>query len=388
MTKITNFVWNSVDDCIISELDGTGAVQAVYTNEPQQYGGVISQRRGTTTSTYHYDALGSTRMLTDSSGNVTDTYLHDAWGNNVASTGTTVNPFKWVGKYGYYTDDGTGQVYVRARMYQPTVARWMSVDPLFFSASKKKGNLAAGRTGNGSSDYFSQDTANPRAFVYAEDNPTCVTDASGLQPDPCVVRNLCYCGPDVGTQLVATLQHAIKVFEQTSFWTKRWWCNNPALWLSWDLYPECWDRPGANPKCGACVRGTSPNLQACVTVFGKKHNNWNVNYVLWGAMAGLCGLSDIGAVAFAKLHKQKKYVFGESECGYEWTDTLKAWVMAGYNFIEPDTILPSPPVPLSMGMPQYDDPDFEGCVSCPDTYGTPAVPCNFRWFNNNDVVPK
>ncbi len=81
MTKITNFVWNPVDDCIISEVDETGAVQAVYTNEPQQYGGVISQRRGTTTSTYHADALGSTRFLTDSSGNVTDTYLNDAWGN-------------------------------------------------------------------------------------------------------------------------------------------------------------------------------------------------------------------------------------------------------------------------------------------------------------------
>ncbi|MEI7702012.1 MAG: hypothetical protein WCK86_19600, partial [Planctomycetia bacterium] len=74
-------------------------------------------RRGTTTSTYHADALGSTRALTDNFGNVTDTYLNDAWGNSVASTGTTVNPFRWVGKYGYYTDNGTGQVYVRARMY-------------------------------------------------------------------------------------------------------------------------------------------------------------------------------------------------------------------------------------------------------------------------------
>jgi RHS repeat-associated protein len=138
MTKITNFVWNPVDDCIISEVDETGAVQAIYTNEPQQYGGVISQRQGTTTSTYHYDALGSTRFLTDSSGNVTDTYLNDAWGNQVASSGTTVNPFKWVGKYGYYTDNSTEQVYVRARMYQPTVARWMSVDPLFHELLRYK----------------------------------------------------------------------------------------------------------------------------------------------------------------------------------------------------------------------------------------------------------
>ena len=92
----TIFVWDSVSDCVMSELDGSGAVQVTYTNEPQQYGGVISQRRGTTTSTYHADALGSTRFLTDSAGNVTDTYLNDAWGNQVAATGSTVNPFKWV----------------------------------------------------------------------------------------------------------------------------------------------------------------------------------------------------------------------------------------------------------------------------------------------------
>ena len=150
----TIFVWDSVNDCVMSELDGSGAVQVTYTNEPQQYGGVISQRRGTTTSTYHSDALGSTRALTDSSGNVTDTYLHDAWGNLVASTGTTTNPFKWVGKYGYYTDDSTGPVYVRARMYEPTVARWMSVDPLRFVDG---------------SNYY----------LYAINRPVFLTDANG-----------------------------------------------------------------------------------------------------------------------------------------------------------------------------------------------------------------
>jgi RHS repeat-associated protein len=132
MTKITNFVWNPVDDCIISELDQAGAAQAVYTHEPRHYGGVLSQIQGATTSTYHADALGTTRALTDSTGFDTDTYLNDAWGNSIASTGTTINPFKWIGKYGYYTDSSTAQVYVRARMFQPTVARWVSHDPLGF----------------------------------------------------------------------------------------------------------------------------------------------------------------------------------------------------------------------------------------------------------------
>ena len=130
---ITKFIWDPVFDCVSHELDENNNVKAVYHNEPQQYGGVLSQRRGTISHYHHHDALGSTRFLTDSSGNVTDTYLNDAWGNSVASTGATVNPFKWVGKYGYYTDHSTGQVYVRARIYQPTVASWLSVDPLFVS---------------------------------------------------------------------------------------------------------------------------------------------------------------------------------------------------------------------------------------------------------------
>ncbi len=132
MVTTTKYVWDPVFDCVTHELDENNAVKAVYHNEPQQYGGVLSQRRGNTSHYHHHDALGSTRFLTDSAGTVTDTYLNDAWGNSVASTGTTVNPFRWVGKYGYYTDNSTGQVYIRARMYQPTVARWTSVDPIGF----------------------------------------------------------------------------------------------------------------------------------------------------------------------------------------------------------------------------------------------------------------
>ena len=130
MTTTTNFVWDSVSDCLLTELDGTNAVQAVYTNEPQQYGAVLSQRRGATTSTLHADALGTTRALTDSTQTTTDTYLFDGWGNVITSSGTTVNPLRWVGRYAYYHDASAGLIYVRARVYQPTVARWMSMDPL------------------------------------------------------------------------------------------------------------------------------------------------------------------------------------------------------------------------------------------------------------------
>ena len=168
----TAFVWDPVFDCVTHELDENNDVKAVYHNEPQQYGGVLSQRRGSTSHYHHYDALGSTRFLTDSSGNVTDTYLYDAWGNNVASTGTTVNSFKWVGKYGYYTDDSTGQVYVRARMYQPTTARWMTLDPMVMLYAIAE-------------------------YIMADDQPTQWTDASGLYTQIENSDRKYACGPDV-----------------------------------------------------------------------------------------------------------------------------------------------------------------------------------------------
>ncbi len=164
MTTTTNSVWDSVSDCVLSELDGTNAVQAVYTNEPQRYGSVISQRRGTTTSTLHADALGTTRALTSSTQTTTDSYLFDAWGNPISSSGSTGNPFRWVGRYGYYQDASTGLIYVRARMYQPTVARWCSKDPIGFEGSKR--NL----------------------FEYGESGPL-----SGIDPEGTIYGN--WCGP-------------------------------------------------------------------------------------------------------------------------------------------------------------------------------------------------
>ena len=165
MVTVTKYVWDPVFDCVTHELDENNNVKAEYHNEPQQYGGVLSQRRGTTSRYHHHDALGSTRFLTDSSGNVT--YLHDAWGNLVASTGTTTNPFKWVGKYGYYTDNSTAQVYVRARMYQPTVARWASVD------------IAYGTI------FLSQ-------YPYSINDPSGLSDPSGNCPCCCCVDDIDY----------------------------------------------------------------------------------------------------------------------------------------------------------------------------------------------------
>jgi RHS repeat-associated protein len=69
-------------------------------------------------------------VLTDDAGDVTDTYFTTRGATQLAVTGTTVNPFRWVGQVGYYWDEGTGTFYIRARVYEPVTGRWMSQDPL------------------------------------------------------------------------------------------------------------------------------------------------------------------------------------------------------------------------------------------------------------------
>jgi len=123
---ITQYTWNPLTDSVIEETDGVGNVRATYTNKPQQFGPLISENRGGTTSVHHSDALGSTRMLTDITGTVTDTFDYDAWGNEAARVGTTPTPYNWVGRWGYQLDTATGGYYVRARTYCPLIARWAS----------------------------------------------------------------------------------------------------------------------------------------------------------------------------------------------------------------------------------------------------------------------
>lgn len=107
---------------VIEERDGGGALQATYARGA----GIVRMERGATSSYFHADALGSVRALTDDLGNVTDTYDYDAYGDQVASTGATQNEYGFAGER---SDPSTGLQYLRARYYDPEIARFISRDP-------------------------------------------------------------------------------------------------------------------------------------------------------------------------------------------------------------------------------------------------------------------
>jgi RHS repeat-associated protein len=91
----------------------------------------LATQSGGTISYYHADGLGSITSLTNSAGAVVATYTYDAFGNLTASTGSVANPLRYTARE---FDAETGLYFYRARYYDPPTGRFLSQDPIGFSA--------------------------------------------------------------------------------------------------------------------------------------------------------------------------------------------------------------------------------------------------------------
>ncbi len=102
----------------------------------------------------HTDSLGSVVAITDGSGAVEQTYDYDVFGVMRAASGTSGNRYTFTGE----ENDVSSLVYMRARYYEPSTARFLSRDP--FPARRR-------------------DTQTINRYVYVKNNPTNYTDPSG-----------------------------------------------------------------------------------------------------------------------------------------------------------------------------------------------------------------
>ncbi len=127
------------------DLDGSNALTArrVYGTGFDDLDAKVAS--GGTVNWYLTDNQGSVRNLTNSSGALVGTIVYDAFGKTTSSSGTT-------DRYGYTGrewDSFLGLQYSRARVYDPTIAKWYSADPLGFGAGDANlyryvGNRATG----------------------------------------------------------------------------------------------------------------------------------------------------------------------------------------------------------------------------------------------------
>jgi RHS repeat-associated protein len=162
----------------------------------------------------------------------------------------TVNPFRFGGQFGYYTDAST-RSYVRARHLLPYEGRWQSKDPV--SVRKNADNL----------------------YYYVSNNPVTHVDPTGL------FGVSADCGGNVSFvwRQVDTLCNKIRSIPKSDpRWTKLancischkggyWsdcqrdclynWCNNSGL-------VHCW----YDSTCGGEDTGTDPNSGTCAYVKG------------------------------------------------------------------------------------------------------------------------
>jgi RHS repeat-associated protein len=79
---------------------------------------------------YHFDRIGSTMAITNSTGAVTDAYAYDPYGVPLGRMGSSTQPFTFAGRWGVRAEPAAGLYHMRARYYDPSTARFLSRDPV------------------------------------------------------------------------------------------------------------------------------------------------------------------------------------------------------------------------------------------------------------------
>jgi len=112
------------------ELNNSGGIEKTYIYANSQ---IIAQHTGDHTADryfYLHDRLGSVRQIIDTSGDVKNRYIYNPFGELYPAPDfeeTVDNPFKFTGQY---FDSEIDQYYLRARQYDPHIARFTARDPV------------------------------------------------------------------------------------------------------------------------------------------------------------------------------------------------------------------------------------------------------------------
>ena len=106
---------------IVVEIGATGTVTARYLRGIN----LIAREQDGANQYYLFNAHGDVTKRADAWGNILKNYRYDAFGNEQSPEKLDSNPFRYCGEY---FDQETGEIYLRARYYNPAIGRFGAED--------------------------------------------------------------------------------------------------------------------------------------------------------------------------------------------------------------------------------------------------------------------
>jgi len=260
---------------LVAEYDQSGNLVAKYHYDG---GGLIGMTRGNQSYGHVFEGIGTARQLMGSQGQVVDAYAYDAWGNELTSPQSQVpNPFRHVGKHGYYLDTESALMLLGVRYYISMIARFLSCDPI------RSNSIIIHR------------------YSYARNNPVASIDPLGLLHYGPLYGSLIRpllpprCGKDISAMLIAALFNVTSVWQRWDFWQRLNHClaiytDFANAWDILELKNALTPQLGGSGICSSAGAPPSPfkaEFQT-VSVRGFCYRAVAVNYILFGLIFDLC----------------------------------------------------------------------------------------------------
>ncbi|WP_205880727.1 hypothetical protein, partial [Limisphaera ngatamarikiensis] len=243
---------------------------------------------------------------------------------------------------------GTGLVLYEYRAYSPSLGRWLSRDLIeerAFQEYALRPHIAI----IGSRLLVPRErveTVDHRAYIFVGNAPIRHNDYLGLEK----VCSRWHCGRAIDRALRLTFEDVLRRYSNLSLWGKikacaPIWAPVPGFDMAWDMETITWAW-GNELHCG-----NEKTCEGTVTVAGGCYDAWDVNFMLYGWAARLCGMKATDLIAYVVGWKLAKPILADDGEGNDW-ERPGQWLgfaIAGYYFsFDP----PAPPSSLS------------GCSAC------------------------
>ena len=183
--------------------------RARYSHGDQVDQPLILQKAGVGFFYYHSNHQGSITHLTNSSGTVANSYIYDSYGRQLNVFESVIQPYSYTGRE---FDQESGLYYYRARYVDATTGRFLSEDPIGFTAGDQNLYRYVFNNPVNLKDPFGLQGAATNPGGAVGDLPGAINDILGGQSDTRATQDLFEALQDFSSTLEPGQQADVDVF--------------------------------------------------------------------------------------------------------------------------------------------------------------------------------